>query len=104
MITSRSVDTVINVLNFRKDGILTSWEINSKWKATRPFANWTFKGDTIFVFIEKDSSVMSCSYDLEDSTLILNGSFLVNTNKGKLAHYLSKYVEPYDERLYGPKK
>ncbi len=98
-------DTVIQVMNFRKDGVFSSMEVSSRWTKDRVIGNWKVKEDSVFIVTEQGNIAMRYGYEFKGSTLSLNGNFHISSNnKKKPTFYLSKYVEPYDERIYGPKK
>ncbi|MCE2712431.1 MAG: hypothetical protein LW688_07820 [Cryomorphaceae bacterium] len=98
-------DTVIQVMNFRKDGIFSSMEVSSRWTKVRDIGSWKVKKDSVFIVTEQGNIAMRYGYEFKDATLTLNGNFQISSNNEKKpTFYLSKYIEPYDERIYGPKK
>lgn len=98
-------DTIIQVMNFRKDGILSTMEVSNRFTAISVIGKWKVKDDSVFIITEQGKIALRYGFEFKDSTLSLNGKFKISSNnKKKPTLYLSKYVEPYNEKIYGPKK
>lgn len=98
-------DTIIQVMNFRKDGVFSSMEVSSRWTKDRVIGNWNVKEDSVFIISEQGKIIMRYGFEFKGPILSLNGNFQISSNnKKKPTFYLSRYVESYNERIYGPKK
>lgn len=98
-------DSVIQVFNFRKDGALSGMEVTPSVTKDRKLGKWKVENDSVFFISEKGNIFMRYGYQKKGDVLILNGNFPISsTNKKKPSFYLSKYIEEYNESIYGPKK
>lgn len=98
-------DSIIQVFNFRKDGVFSGMEVNPRVTKDRVIGKWKADDDSVFVITEKGNIAMRFAYILDGPKLTLNGNFQISSsNKNKPSFYLSKYVEKYNESIYGPKK
>lgn len=98
-------DSIIQVFNFRKDGVFSAMEVTPRMTKDRVIGKWKVEEDSVFIITEKGNIAMRYGYKLNGSTLTLNGNFQISSNnKKKPSFYLSKYVEEYNESIYGPKK
>lgn len=98
-------DSVIQVFNFRKDGVFSAMEVTPRMTEDRVIGKWKVEKDSVFIISEKGNIAMRYGYKMNDPVLILNGNFQISANnKKKPSFYLSKYVEKYNESIYGPKK
>ena len=98
-------DSTIQVFNFRKDGVFSAMEVTSRMTKDRVIGTWKVANDSVFILGESGKIAMRYGFKINGSVLTLNGNFQISSNnKKKPSFYLSKYVEEYNESIYGPKK
>lgn len=98
-------DSVIQVMNFRKNGVFSTKEATVKCIKDRVVGTWKVKEDSVFILNEKNEIEMKFTFKNKDSKLALKGDFQVSATKKKNPiFYLSKYYEPFDEHYMNIKK
>lgn len=98
-------DSIIQVFNFRKNGVFSAMEVTSGKTKDRVIGTWKVANDSVFILGETGKVAMRYGFKINGATLTLNGNFQVSSNnRKKPSFYLSKYAEEYNESIYGPKK
>lgn len=93
-IQPQTKESEVGILNFRKDGVLNSFVIRGSSSEILPIGTWEYTGDSVIILSEKERLIVGCSYDKENSILMLNGNFQVRSGDKNLRYYLSKYMKP----------
>lgn len=87
-------DSTIQVFNFRKDGVFSLMEVTSRMTKDQVIGKWKVEADSVFIISEKGNVAMRYAYEINGTTLTLNGNFQISSNnKKKPSFYLSKFVE-----------
>lgn len=85
-------DSIIQVFNFRKGGVMSAMEVKSTVTEDRQIGKWRIKKDSLYIFNETGNIMMRYGYEIDRSKLVLKGNFpITSTNKKKPTFYLSKY-------------
>ena len=86
--------SVIQVFNFRKNGVFSTMEVTPSVTKDQVIGKWKVEKDSVFILGEKGNIAMRYTYEINESTLFLNGNFNVSSNtQKKPSFYLSKYLE-----------
>jgi hypothetical protein len=85
-------DSIIQVFNFRKDGIFSAMEVTPRMTKDQVIGKWKVEADSVFIISEKGNIAMRYGYEFNGPRLTLNGNFQISANnKKKPSFYLSKY-------------
>ena len=98
-------DSVIQVFNFRKEGVFSVMEVMEHSSSDRVLGKWKVHNDEISIIYETGGKTMTYNFEIDEARLTLHGNFEISTqNKKKPTFYLSKYSEKRNNAIYGPVK
>lgn len=88
-------DSVIQVFNFRKEGVFSVMEVLEHRSSDRVLGKWKVHNDQVSILYEETGGKpMIYNFEIDEARLILRGNFEISTqNKKRPTFYLSKYKE-----------